>query len=247
MRSLSDPHFQTWHGVYYDYHGGCDLVLIQNPGFPGGGLDLHIRTVRFGGYSGITNAVLRIGDNILEVVNDGTYFLNGALNSPALGSFPAPLTITGTAYNVDLGTGQSVEINQWGTDLNVIVTGSGKDFEQSVGLCGTWTTPIMLKRDLTDVYPDGNAFGEDWQVQPSDGNYFQATPSPQWPDSCLPALTSGEGGGEFNGDIAAQLCKEVREDRIEQCIFDVVTTQDPTWPNAPFYEAPRDSGGGGGE
>ena len=41
-----DPHFVTFAGEQYDFHGGCDLVLLSNPGFSNGlGMDIHVRTV----------------------------------------------------------------------------------------------------------------------------------------------------------------------------------------------------------
>jgi hypothetical protein len=40
-----DPHFKTWQGQHYDYHGECDLVLLHSSEFGSGlGLDVHIRT-----------------------------------------------------------------------------------------------------------------------------------------------------------------------------------------------------------
>ncbi len=37
-------------------------------------MDLHIRTEPHDGWAGISNAALRVGKDVLEVVNDGTYF-----------------------------------------------------------------------------------------------------------------------------------------------------------------------------
>lgn len=42
--AFGDPHFQTWTGLRFDYHGECDLVLLSAPMFEGGPLDIHIRT-----------------------------------------------------------------------------------------------------------------------------------------------------------------------------------------------------------
>jgi hypothetical protein len=40
-----DPHFMTWTGKRYDYHGECDLVFARIPLFCiGQGLDIHVRT-----------------------------------------------------------------------------------------------------------------------------------------------------------------------------------------------------------
>ena len=43
--SSGDPHFETFGGFKYDFHGGCDLDLYQNPEFANGlGLNVQIRT-----------------------------------------------------------------------------------------------------------------------------------------------------------------------------------------------------------
>ena len=39
-----DPHFLDWHGDWWDYHGKCDMVLVDAPSFAGGlGLTAQIR------------------------------------------------------------------------------------------------------------------------------------------------------------------------------------------------------------
>ena len=56
------------------------MVLVHNPAFAlGKGLDLHVRTAHMlnGAYSFVSNAALRIGDDVLEVASDGSYFING--------------------------------------------------------------------------------------------------------------------------------------------------------------------------
>eukprot|EP00980_Cylindrotheca_fusiformis_P008662 scaffold1848_cov111-Cylindrotheca_fusiformis.AAC.3 len=43
--SKGDPHFITWKGEHFEYHGQCDMVLTQDSEFANGlGLDVHIRT-----------------------------------------------------------------------------------------------------------------------------------------------------------------------------------------------------------
>ena len=39
------PNFSLLSGKEFDFHGGCDLVLLQNPSFSNGlGLNVHVRT-----------------------------------------------------------------------------------------------------------------------------------------------------------------------------------------------------------
>ena len=63
-----DPHFRTWTGEMFDFHGGCDLVLVDTPDFANGlGFSIHIRTKIKTWWSYIESAVIRIGDSTLEV------------------------------------------------------------------------------------------------------------------------------------------------------------------------------------
>jgi len=66
----------------FDFHGECDLVMLSSPSFASGsGLSVHIRTTRMDGklasYSYISGAAVSIGNNILEVQQDGTLLVNG--------------------------------------------------------------------------------------------------------------------------------------------------------------------------
>lgn len=74
-----DPHFATWRGNPFDFHGQCDLVLLHAPDFGFGmGLDVHIRTKIRYDYSYIESAAIQVGsDFLLEVSGFGQHFLNG--------------------------------------------------------------------------------------------------------------------------------------------------------------------------
>ena len=66
---FGDPHFKTWAGEFYDFHGVCDLVLIKNPEFKNGlGMHIHLRTTRTRMWSYVSSAAIRIGEDILEVI-----------------------------------------------------------------------------------------------------------------------------------------------------------------------------------
>jgi cysteine-rich repeat protein len=83
-----DPHFKTWRGQHYDYHGECDLVLLHNSDFESGlGLDVHIRTKIRRDMSYITSAALRIGTDVLEVESQGVYYLNGVARADLPSTF----------------------------------------------------------------------------------------------------------------------------------------------------------------
>jgi von Willebrand factor type D domain len=57
-----DPHFRTFDGTKYDFHGQCDLVMARSKEFGDNlGLDLHIRTEIVTGWSRISDSAIRIG------------------------------------------------------------------------------------------------------------------------------------------------------------------------------------------
>jgi hypothetical protein len=101
---LSDPHFETFNGEAFSYHGECDLVMMKSPSFASGlGLYVHIRTTRIDNarisYSYISAAAVRIGTDVLEVKDDGSILINGlplAEEDGTFAGFPVIKTIKGS-------------------------------------------------------------------------------------------------------------------------------------------------------
>ena len=61
----------------YDFHGGCDLVLLENPEFMNGlGMTVHIRTKIETWWSYVESAVLKIGEETMEIQQD-QFHVNG--------------------------------------------------------------------------------------------------------------------------------------------------------------------------
>ena len=82
--SFSDPHFETFNGQAFSFHGECDLVMMQSSTFAAGlGLDLHIGTTRVDldrvSYSYISAAALRVDSDVLEVKDDGSVSIDCSL------------------------------------------------------------------------------------------------------------------------------------------------------------------------
>ncbi|CAB9517124.1 Protein of unknown function (DUF1800) [Seminavis robusta] len=70
--SFGDPHIRGWNGATWDFHGSCDLVLLQDLTFHNGlGLTIHIRTQLKTWWSFIKSAAIQIGDDVLEVQGGG--------------------------------------------------------------------------------------------------------------------------------------------------------------------------------
>lgn len=94
-----DPHFKTWSGRTYDFHGHCDLVLLHAPRFGSSlhdgttntnsdeddesnknktGLSIHIRSSPFQEIlSYVSATAMRIGNDIVEVRSSGEHYVNG--------------------------------------------------------------------------------------------------------------------------------------------------------------------------
>lgn len=83
-----DPHYVTWSGQKYQFHGECDTALLHHPHFAGGkGLYIHTRTTRQGFFSFVEAAAVKIGRDVIEVNNHGHFWFNGTEYAPA--SLPA--------------------------------------------------------------------------------------------------------------------------------------------------------------
>lgn len=237
-----DPHFRTWSGENFDFHGVCDLVLLSNPNFRDGtGMDIHIRTQRTRQWSYIESAVVRIGGDTLEVMggHDGARFwvnkIKGEDNiALSLAGYPfksRKLSPKAHQYVLDLGHSVEIEIKTWNAYVSVRVdVGNGEDFASSLGLMGTYPQSIKLARDNKTVFDDTNAFGQEWQVLANEEMLFHEINGPQAPEVCkiLSPMDMrrrlGEGG--ISSEEAMITCSRVDKEDIDMCVFDVIATND---------------------
>ncbi len=233
-----DPHLKTWMGEVYDFHGACDLVLVKTPTFHNGaGLDLHIRTKIRDDWSFISDAAVRIGNDVLEVGTRAYYYLNGVAGAelPAtVGGFPLTLTHFGTKrhkFEVDLGHMGVIVIKVFNEFLAVEVDNAHSDgFGDSVGLMGAFTDGSLIGRN-GQVHADHNEFGLSWQVHDTDGNLFQKVEGPQYPQLCqmptpLALMNRRMSESLVSFEDAAMACADWSEETRESCIYDVMSTGD---------------------
>jgi hypothetical protein len=234
-----DPHFRTWTGEKYSYHGACDMVLLHSDKFDNGlGMDIHIRTKHRGQYSYITTAAVRIGDDILEIIGqDKRYYLNSEANV----AFPAKIAGYDITYSLRSDTQQTflihlpkeqrVVIKTWYELVSVsIENGNEADFGDAVGLMGDYVTGHKRARD-GHVMDDVNAFGQEWQVRSDEPKLFQTLKMPQYPQECMmpPVMLDkrrrrlSEGVTE---DVAKAACAHVSVDDFDFCVYDVMATND---------------------
>jgi hypothetical protein len=244
-----DPHFKTWGGEHYEYHGQCDMVLASDPEFAGGlGLDVQIRTklVRFWSY--VKNAVVRIGDDILEVEGSGeptkktNYWVNfeyrGELKE--IGGFPVTNVIQNEIKHhitIDLSSkypNQKIHITTLKEFVRVdFENGTSESFGKTVGMMGNFKTGSTLARDGVTVLDDFSELGREWQLLPSDTMLFHNVEAPQFPEKCLePEDPQGarrrrlaeSSVTEEQAEAACALLKDPLDRK--DCIYDILATQD---------------------
>ena len=231
-----DPHFKTWFGHWFDFHGQCDLVLLENVHFAAGtGMTIYVRTTARYEYSYIESAVLKIGDDILEVSGWGQYYLNGIANA-----FPIKLDQYNVTHSVDeSNTRHSFEVSLGGDKAIIIstfkdwinikpVNAVEEDFGTAVGMMGSYESGDLLARNGT-VLTDANAFGFEWQVRDTEPQLFMDKDrQPQYPNKCIMPdakktdrrLRRRLGEKEITKEEAEQACAHWRDDEKEFCVFD---------------------------
>ena len=198
--SGGDPHFTTWNGTKYDFHGHCDLLLVQSDSFRDGtGLAVHIRSAPFQDfYSFISHVAIRIGDHVLELGPHGTRVLNGVGGDSR--SHQPPLTLfaglpvdhkriatrDANLYTIHLEDHCRLMIRDMRGWYRVHFEGArAKDFRHATGLMGSFGTGTWLARDGRTIMDESSIdnFGMEWQVKEELDGLLFSTPSP-FPDKC---------------------------------------------------------------
>ena len=183
--------------------------MIQSQQFLNGlGLRIHIRTTRVDAsrmsYSYISGAAIQIGNDVLEVMDDGSILTTNG--SPLVfateeeevtgdfSGFPVHKTRTGSSkmvfvYTLILSEYTSVQIraNTRSGLLFVHVSGGHDLPSDMVGLLGSPTSNALPGRDgTTDLTGFWNNLGESWQVTEDEPKLFQdKNRIPQSPVSCV--------------------------------------------------------------
>jgi hypothetical protein len=237
-----DPHFKTWRGQHFDYHGECDLVLIKSDQFESGlGLDVHIRTKIRRHMSYIASAALRIGKDILEVESQGVYWLNGVLNAVLPAEFSGfafshtQPTDKQHVFEVHLGGRERIKVKTYKDFVSVLIEkGQSKHFHDSAGLMGDFRMGHMIARNGKTVIDDVNAFGQEWQVLDTEPSLFHTVRLPQHPQQVCtlpPPMEASqlrrrlEESSPISERAAEEACEHWGEGK-DDCVFDVLTTGD---------------------
>ena len=231
-----DPHFKTWTGQKFDYHGECDLVLVNSPAFANGlGLRVHIRTTRVGYYSYIERIAVNIGSDVLEFDNHlDNYLLNGkkAGEKPRLAGYEIRHFKKAKAISVRLNdrTKSKIDLFHRRNGMPYVVVDGGHDkdlFQGGLGLIGDWENGSMVARDGKTEVTDATEFALEWQVRDTEPMLFQNIRAPQFPQVCTPPKKrmGGRLGDSHMKEKAEKVCEAWKEDK-DDCIFDVMATRD---------------------
>jgi cysteine-rich repeat protein len=233
-----DPHFKTWRGHHYDYHGECDLVFLHSSAFESGlGLDVHIRTQIRRDMSYITSAAIRIGTDILEVESQGVYYLNGEFGVALPDKFSGfafshtQPTNKQHVFEVHLGGRERIKIKTYNDFVSVLIEqGQIEHFGDSVGLMGDFGKGRMLARDGKTVLDNVNEFGQEWQVLDTEPSLFQTPFLPQDKQECRlpPPMQASQLRRRLSSvdELAAEKACEHWGEGEADCVFDVLTTGD---------------------
>jgi hypothetical protein len=249
---FGDPHFKTWAGEYYDFHGVCDLMLIKNPEFENRlGMDIHVRSTRMGVWSYISSAAIRIGDDILEIAGgqgEKKFWINGALGenieindsghgtklTSTLSGYPIifrQLNKKQREFVVELGKGDKIVFTTWNAFVGVHFKKPNEEhFQKSVGLMGSFPEGLKLARDNTSVIDELDVFGQEWQVLASEPKLFHNIEGPQHPIGCeIPRYSEMRrrlGESTTTIEEARKACANLNVDVMDLCVFDVMATGD---------------------
>lgn len=202
------------------------------------GLKVVIRTTARFEYSFISQTVLKIGTDTLEVASYGDYSVNGVTSAAMpnmLSGFPIAHTKVNKkkhVFRVDLGPGEDVTISTFKDLVSVSFdSASSADFHGSVGLMGEFGTGKKLARDGKTIIEDPNEFGKEWQVRDTEENLFEVARAPQYPEQCIFHSAAAEEirtrrlGESKSRASAEEACAWWGADS-ERCVFDVLVSGD---------------------
>ena len=235
-----DPHFRTHDGTLYSFHGECDLVMARSKSFADGlGLDIHARTTMIDGtWSLVSNAAIRIGNDVLEVANDGKHYVNGAsdISLPTLLSNQYDIhyseesvddgdNSTRRWYTIGLGKEEKVVITNY---KNMISINVGANLVDSEGMLGNSRVNGMVGRDGVSTISDPNEMGLHWQVNAEEPMLFRDLRAPQFPETCtLPNLAKTHRRLRSNSNkLAEEACSGIEGELYDFCYHDVMISGD---------------------
>lgn len=180
-------------------------------------MDIHIRTSIKTWWSYISNAVVKIGEDTLEVSGGPKngekpiFWVNGKPGSIDDATKDGDLleTLSGykvhykkispkqSRYRIDLGNGEAISIDTFNEIVNIVVKAETmENFGSAVGLMGNYPLGEMIGREnSTTAINDPVAFGKEWQVLETEAMLFHTVDGTvQHPTECaMPSFDAEEG------------------------------------------------------
>jgi len=167
-----DPHFRNWHGNYFDFQDGCDVILVTSQE-----IEFHLRLAKKAQHiSGAESLAIRIdnsnaistGGDILEITEDGNYYFNDPNRSTANPGITTvagyTFTHSGTQFEIFLlPAGHYIKVQATSSyGLSITIRGHRNMFTHADGMCGDWDLSGLRNRN--DALVNGQQLGDDWQV-----------------------------------------------------------------------------------
>ena len=203
-----------------------------------------IRTKIVRWWSYVDSVVVQIGQDTLEVqggMDDRRYWHNGQRGEMLHSSKMMPFTVGGYPvryrglnqhqfqFKIFLENDQNIVLKAVKDFMRVDVENPTQEyFGDSVGLMGSFDGDRMLARDGSDM-TDVNAFGQEWQVCVTEPMLFHEVQGVQHPTMCAMPTIDRESrrlAGSISREQAEIACAKVAPESMEDCIFDVMATND---------------------
>ena len=238
------------------------MVLSRSKSFASGlGLEVHIRTTRVENphidYSYISSTAVKVGNNILEVSEDGALAMNGEQmdlkeeGEVMFAGFALTKATKGSkhriiVYDLDLGEDHSIQIraNLKTGMLFVDMNGAYADSEGLLGAAPEENKPLLARDGITDLTGHWNTYGEEWQVNDKDPKIFQDMDRhPQYPSGCIYKADAKNhirrrliDTEKVSLDAATVACAHLKEEHMQEfCVNDIMATGDLDLVEDPFY------------
>jgi hypothetical protein len=227
---------------YYDYHGGCDMILVKNSL-----IEIHIRTkinqVGLYIWSVITGVAIKIGNDVLEMQEmPSTYFVNTvpSLLPPAVVGGNPVSAYGPNGFAINLGVGQLIRVSSYGYGMTVEIVGHVTTFYDSKGMCGSWTSNGFIGRNGITTLPNALDFAAEWEVGLGDPQLFLTSALHQC-NVARRSLVKRQSPDRVLEELANTECAYIQNVQIRNnCIFDIVVAGDIGYAQQKAYLAPEE-------
>ena len=232
---IGDPHFESWSTQKFDFQGICDLVLLHSAEYGNhSGLDINIRTSEKEGTSYISTSAIKIGEDKLEIHEDGSYYFNDVRNTPLPDIFGdsalSYVVVDGwlPQWTITSPRGGVIFVQIFNVMVDIKLSGFlDETIADSRGLMGDFNSGFLVDRSGKWMF-DVEAFGAEWQVRDFEPDLFHDEREPQYPNKCQMPNTDAVDRriaelSQVSLDEANELCKGSGK-YFRECVQDLRLT-----------------------